>query len=557
MGTASPSLAALSDDLYAALAAADPFVATLIHGIPGLDGEVPDLGESAQLAAAGYLLDIAARAERIPADGLDDRDRVTRDVLIHVARSEAVPYEDRHAEFAVSGYASPSALLFTALTNVSVATPDEQQSYLRRLRGVPGYLRQARERALDGVAAGRVPARRGVEQTAERLDAYLRGRAEDDLIAGTVTGAAVEDEVRGLVAESIRPALAVLLETLSGPVLASARPDERSGLLHVPGGGEMYARAVAAHTTTTRSPDEFHRLGLDLCEALRDEYAVLGQRVFGTGDFDTIVDKLRHDPDLRYASAEDILADARTAVARAEAALPGWFGRLPSAPCAVVPMNEVLAPSAVLGEYLPSSGDGRRPGRYNVNTYLPATRTRYEYETLAFHEAVPGHHLQFGLAQEMDDLPAFRRYLYVPAFGEGWGLYAERLADAMGLYSGDLFRFGMLSFDSWRACRLVVDTGLHHHGWTRQQAIDFMLANSALTPENVANEVDRYIAWPGQALAYMTGRLEIERLRDLACERLGPRFDIRGFHDAVLGNGAVPMTVLSGAVERWIAQVAA
>ncbi len=557
MGTASRHLAELSDGLYAALAAADPFVATLIHGIPGLDGEVPDLGESAQLAWAERLLDLAARAERIPVDGLGDHDRVTRDVLIHVARAEAVPYEDRHAEFAVSGYASPSALLFTALTSVSIATPDEQRSYLRRLHGVPGYLGQARERALDGVAAGRVPTRRGVEQTAERLDAYLRGPAEDDLVAGMVTGTAVENEVRGLVAQSVRPALAALLETLSGPVLAAARPDERSGLLHVPGGGEMYARAVAAHTTTTRSPDEIHRLGLDLCEALRDEYAVLGQRVFGTGDFDAIVDRLRHDPDLRYSTAEDLLTDAWAAVARAETALPDWFGRTPSASCAVVPMNEVLAPAAVLGEYLPSSGDGTRPGRYNVNTHAPRTRTRYEYETLAFHEGVPGHHLQFGLAQELTRLPAFRRYLYVPAFGEGWGLYAERLADEIGLYSGDLYRFGMLSFDSWRACRLVVDTGLHHRGWTRRQAIDFMLANSALTPENVANEVDRYIAWPGQALAYMTGRLEIERLRRTARERLGAAFDIRAFHDAVLGNGSVPMTVLSGAVERWIAQVPA
>ncbi|WP_051426331.1 DUF885 domain-containing protein [Jiangella gansuensis] len=544
------SIARLADDYLETTSSANPFTAS-VFGVPGYDDRVPDLGEEAELAAGERLLDLAAQAEAIPADSLGDDDRVTRDVLIHSARSEAAPLVDRHLEFTVSGHAGPVAGVLATLAYTYLRTPQSERDYLSRMKGIRAYVEGIAVRASAGVASGRVPTRRGVEQTIERVHAYLTTPADADLMVAPATGTSVEDDVRALVTDSIRPAFSALLETLSGPVLAAARPDERSGLLHLPDGGQMYARAVAAHTTTARTPEELHRLGLDLCAQLREEFSELGQKVFRISDFDAIVDKLRSDPALRYASAEDIVADARAAVARAEAALPDWFGRLPSADCVVEPMNEVVAPAAVIGEYMPPA-DGR-PGQYNVNTYQPHTRTRFEYETLSFHEGVPGHHLQFAVAQELTELPAFRRYLYIAAFGEGWGLYSERLADEMGLYSDDLFRFGMLSCDAWRACRLVVDTGLHHHGWTRQQAIDFMLANSAVSPPNVVNEVDRYIAWPGQALAYMTGRLEIDALRRAARERLGTAFDIRAFHDAVLGNGAVPLAVLSTEIHRWIA----
>jgi uncharacterized protein (DUF885 family) len=190
------------------------------------------------------------------------------------------------------------------------------------------------------------------------------------------------------------------------------------------------------------------------------------------------------------------------------------------------------------------AADGSRPGRYYINTSAPETRPRYEAEVLAYHESIPGHHLQLTIAQELEGIPEFRKYSGVTAFVEGWGLYAERLSDGMGLYSSDLDRLGVLSFDSWRACRLVVDTGMHAMGWTRSQAIDFMVENSALAKNNIVNEVDRYIAWPGQALAYKTGQLEMIRLRQEAKARLGVRFDIRKFHDALLGSGAVPLEAL-------------
>jgi uncharacterized protein (DUF885 family) len=338
-------------------------------------------------------------------------------------------------------------------------------------------------------------------------------------------------------------------DLLATRVLAGARPDDRCGLVHVPGGEATYRDAVAAHTTTDRDPAALHQLGRDLVAELAEEYRTLGARVLGTADMDEVVARLRDDPALRFGSAAEILRSGRDALERATAALPAIVGRVPSAACRVDEMSAYEAKDAVLGYYQPPAADGSHPAVHWLNTSAPETRTRYEYEALAFHESVPGHHLQFALAQELEELPRFRRFGYVTAFSEGWALYTERLADELGLYSGDLERFGMLSFDSWRACRLVVDTGLHQLGWSRDQAIRYLLANSALTRTNIENEVDRYVAMPGQALAYMVGRLELVRLRQLAGQRLGGRFDLRAFHDLVLGTGGVPLSILAEVVD--------
>jgi uncharacterized protein (DUF885 family) len=545
------TIAQLSQEFLEVTSAANPFVAS-VFGVPGYDHAVPDLSEAAELATAKRLLELADRAEQVPVESLEAQDRVTRAVLIHTARADAVPLQDRHTEFALSGHASATSVLLAVVAYTRLTSPESVRNYLSRVEGLPRFISDARDRALAGAGSGLVSTRRGVQQTVDRLRDYLSASIDDDLIVRPALGTPIEDQVRTVVADRVRPAMVDLVEALAGAVLDAARPDEQCGILHLPDGPARYARAVEAHTTTTRTPEEIHQLGLDLCASLREELSELGQRVFGLNDYDAVVDRLRHDPELRYHSAQEILDDARAAVARADGALDEWFGRTYRVPCVVEPMNALVAPTAVVGEYMPPAAVDNRPGQYNVNTYQPHTRTRYEYEALSFHEGVPGHHLQFALAQELDHLPAFRRYLYVTAFGEGWGLYSERLADEMGLYSGDLHRFGMVSFDSWRACRLVVDTGMHHYGWPRQRAIDFMLANSAATLENITNEVDRYIAWPGQALAYMCGRMEIDDLRRRAKERLGAQFDIRGFHDAVLSNGSVPLAVLASEVDRWV-----
>jgi uncharacterized protein (DUF885 family) len=266
---------------------------------------------------------------------------------------------------------------------------------------------------------------------------------------------------------------------------------------------------------------------------------------------------MRSDPALAFTTSDEVFETAVRALARANEATPDWFGRLPQAPCAVVRMGAHEERHSTIAYYRQPAIDGSRPGQYYLNTSEPGTRPRYEAEALAYHEAVPGHHLQIAIAQELPHLPEFRRHLGPTAFFEGWGLYTERLSDEMGLYSGDFDRIGVLSFDAWRAGRLVVDTGMHALGWTRDQAIEFMHAHSALAINNITNEIDRYIVDPGQALAYKTGQLEILRLRRDAEQRLGSRFDIRRFHDALLEHGAVGLPTLASIIARWVEDLAA
>jgi uncharacterized protein (DUF885 family) len=320
----------------------------------------------------------------------------------------------------------------------------------------------------------------------------------------------------------------------------------------LPGGDTDYARLIRVHTTTERSPDELHQTGLALIERLADEYATLGARVFGTSDRTQILTRLRTDPGLRWTSGEELLAAARTAVERAEQAAPRWFGKLPAQRCVVeaVPADE--APGSAGAYYVPGAMDGTRPGIYFANTHRAHERDRHSCESTAFHEAVPGHHFQISLAMEQTEMPMLRRIALINAYEEGWALYAERLADEMGLYSDDLARLGMLNLDSMRAARLVVDTGLHALGWTRQQVVDYLAANTAMPQVEIDSETDRYIASPGQALSYMVGRLEIQRIRALAERALGDRFDIRSFHDAVLGTGSLPLSVLAEVMTSWV-----
>ena len=310
---------------------------------------------------------------------------------------------------------------------------------------------------------------------------------------------------------------------------------------------------VRAHTTTDLTAREIHEIGLAEIARIDAELTELAGRTIGSVDLADAHRRLREDPSLHFETPTQVYDTAVGSVDRARKAIPDWFGVLPAAPCEVVEMARHEAEHSTIAYYREPSADGSRPGRYYINTTHPETRPRYEAEALAFHESIPGHHLQIAIGQERTDLPTFRRYGGFTAYIEGWGLYTERLSDEMGLYSGDLDRIGVLSFDGWRAARLVVDTGMHALGWSRDRAIDFMVEHTALAPNNVGNEIDRYITWPGQALAYKVGQLELLRLRSLARERLGASFDIRRFHDAVLTQASLPLSVLAGVIERWLA----
>jgi uncharacterized protein (DUF885 family) len=546
-------IAELAERYFQVTMDASPFDATMF-GVPGWDAEVPDLSEAAEAETDGRLADLQRRLAAIDGGRLGPQDRITLAMLERGLADHRAELAARWPEVTVSATGSGIQTAVLGLVpKVSLATADQAADYLERCAKLAGCLDQAGDRLRAGLAKGRTPPALGVRAAVRQLDVYLAAGTEgDDPLLTPTPPAGVEagrfrDRLAEVVAGSVRPAMARYRDLLAGPVLERARPDDRCGLAHLGDGEAVYRAAVAHHTTTDRDPAELHRLGLDLVAGLAEEYRELGRRVLGTGDMDQVLARLRDDPGLRFATGAEILQSGRDALDRAVAALPAIVGRVPRAGCRVDEMSAYEARDAVLGYYQPPAGG--QPGVHWLNTSAPETRTRYEYEALAFHESVPGHHLQFALAQELEELPRFRRFGYVTAFSEGWALYTERLADELGLYSGDLERFGMLSFDSWRACRLVVDTGLHQLGWSRDQAIDYLLANSALTRTNVENEVDRYVAWPGQALAYMVGRLELVRLRELAQARLGGRFDLRAFHDVVLGTGGVPLSVLAQVVE--------
>jgi uncharacterized protein (DUF885 family) len=359
--------------------------------------------------------------------------------------------------------------------------------------------------------------------------------------------------LEGAVAGLVRPAFGRYRQALVDVVLPGARPDDRPGLGAVPGGPEAYRRLARAHTSLDLAAEEIHAIGLAEVERIDAELEMLAGRVLGTADGAAARARLRGDPTLHFSTSGEVLAIAAGALARANAAIVDWFGVLPEAACEVVEMAAHEAKHSTIAYYRQPAVDGSRPGRYYLNTTAPETRPRYEAEALAFHEAVPGHHLQIAIAQELDGLPDFRRHAGPTAFVEGWGLYAERLSDEMGLYTSDMDRIGVASFDGWRACRLVVDTGMHALGWSRDRAISFMLEHTALAPGNVVNEVDRYISMPGQALAYKLGQMEFLRLRAMAQATLGSRFDMRAFHDNALGQGALPLSTLRTVVGRWVA----
>jgi uncharacterized protein (DUF885 family) len=301
------------------------------------------------------------------------------------------------------------------------------------------------------------------------------------------------------------------------------------------------------------SAEEIHDVGQRWATEINaEEWRVIGDLAFGVDSLEEVFTRLHSDPSLRFGSEAEMLEHARTALDRAWAAVDDWFGERPATPCQVVPVPPATAPAMPPAYYSQPPVDRSRPGTYFLNTYRPEERDRFEYESIHFHEGIPGHHFDRSLASELEGIPTFRRYAQVYAHTEGWGLYAERLADEMGLYSSHVDRLGMISADAWRAGRLVTDTGMHALGWSRDQAVDFLRTWTPIGLLTVSQEIDRYIGMPGQALSYKMGQLEIMRLRTMAEERLGGRFDIKGFHDTMLVNGAMPLPMLSVAVEEWL-----
>jgi len=536
----------LAADYWEAFLERHPVQATAL-GDRRYDDRLDDETLTGRGAWARRLEELEARLAVLP----DGGDPVTRAALAESLRTDMAFLDADLGSFSVDPMDGLQAALLSIPSYQLIRTAAEADALLARWRAMPAALDVAVDRLRGGLRAGRTGVATPVAKVVEQIDDLLaRPDADWPLATPAEQAPEIRDELLRVIGEEIRPAYRRFRAFLADELMPHARPDDRPGLLHVPDGQDAYRLLARAHTSLDTPPEEIHAIGLAEIERIDGEFVELGARLLATDGLAATLRALREAPVLHFTTRDEVFETAVRSLERANAAIPDWFGRLPKAPCEVVRMPEHEEKHSTIAYYREPSADGSRPGQHFINTYAPETRPRYEAETLAFHESVPGHHLQLAIMQELEDLPAFRRFNGCTAYIEGWGLYTERLSEEMGLLSGDLDRFGVLSFDAWRASRLVVDTGIHALGWTRQQAIDCMLAHTALGENNVANEVDRYIVWPGQALAYKLGQLELLRLRAEARERLGDRFDIRRFHDVVLGSGALPLPVLRQVVER-------
>lgn len=505
-------------------------------------------------ARRAELLEFARRAEDLTHQLGPDP---TLDLIAFASRSTFEQLEWYHDLQQFNSNMGFHPMLLTFGPRFPLVTPEHGDRFLTRMSNLPQTVRDLTNRIVSAVAAGRVANQAIVEQTLAGLDGHLAAPI-DPLLAQPAPTEMSEDESEAwrdrlaiVLRDEVRPALVELHETIRDRVLPVARPDEQPGLVYLEGGAESYERLVWANVSLDVSAREVHEIGLAQVARLEDEYREIAGPLLGTSDVNEIYARLRDDPDLHYSDPDVLVADATAALSKAAAAMHEWFGVLPKAPCVATSIEQ-----GPLAFYSQPALDGSKPGTFFFNTSDPSMWGTFQLEATTYHEGIPGHHLQVALTLENEKLHPIHREPLVVAYLEGWALYTERVADEMGLYSSELDRVGMLAADSMRACRLVVDTGIHALGWSREQAITYMVDHSPMTQVQVEGEIDRYTGVPGQALGYMMGRLEIEKMRRRAEERLAGEFDIKAFHDVVLGHGDVTLDMLHRMVDNWVDSLA-
>lgn len=436
----------------------------------------------------------------------------------------------------------------------------DYEDWIARLQAFPLYMAQTMALMRQGIREGLVHPKIIMQRIPAQIRQQLVDRPEDSFYYKPFRTYAVhltdaeQQRLRTQAARAIRecilPSYRVFLQFFEAEYLPAC--SDQIGCWQRPGGEQMYAALARRFTTTDLTPQQIHEIGLQEVARIRKEMEALQQQVGFKGSFQEFLTYLRSDRQFYFEQPDDLLRAYQDCCRRIDQQLPKLFRRLPRMPYDIRPIPAQMAPDTTTAYYQPPAADGSRPGSYFVNLYRPDVRPKYEIEALSLHESVPGHHLQIALAMELQDVPEFRRQEGCTAFVEGWGLYSEKLGEDLGLYQDPYSRFGQLTYEMWRAVRLVVDTGMHSLKWSRQQAIDYFAANTAKTLLDIENEIDRYIAWPGQALAYKIGELKIRELRARAEQQLGAEFDIQEFHDVVLRNGAVPLAVLEEQVMAWL-----
>jgi len=543
----------LADRFHERWLHANPFAATM-YGIPGYDDLLPDASEEGQQAwraEAGKFLEEATAIEHGP---LTPADAVTLDCTTEAAAQEIAGIDLAEDEYTVTAmhYTGPAVFLAVAARTVLVDAA-AAEAYLTRLRRSGTWFDQLSDRLRAGAARGRLPVAPLAEQAIAWAEGVLAAPGASPVLAprppqGWPRAAAWEADRQAAAAEVVQPALARWVATVR-ELLPRARPAGQPGLSWLPGGDADYARAIRIYTTLPLTAQDLHQTGLDHVAALEARAVKLGAGL-GLSGLDAVFAALRDSAG--KISADDAMRQATAAVRRAEERAGQIFPDPLPPPCEVTPMPEVVAEAGAAPHYTPPRLDGGRPGTFWFNTRKPTAGTGWDIDVVAFHEAVPGHHLQLSRLQLLTGLPALQRQRSLPVFSEGWGLYAEQLAEETGLYTDDHGLLGMVSASLMRAVRLVVDTGIHAFGWSRERAVQYAVEHVPMPPEFMAAEIDRYIVMPGQALAYFTGKLEIIRLRDEARRRLGSGFSLPAFHAAVLDNGSLPMPTLARSITAWL-----
>jgi uncharacterized protein (DUF885 family) len=541
-----------------------PLFATSV-GDRRFNDRLGEVGLAAQQRRLAANRDFLARLRAIDREALPLEERVHYDVFA-LEKEHAI----REAElgghvFAITNRGGFHISFPELHDRVPLRTVQDYENYLARLNDFPRFTREHVELLREGIRRGwtlprvvmedaDVPIRAQIVEDPEASTLFIPFRDFPDAVPAGER-ARLREAGRRAIADAVVPAYREFLAFIEGEYLPDARADIAT--LSIPDGEAYYAHRVQLFTTLPLSAREVHEIGLAEVARIRAEMEDVIARAGFEGGFDEWLHFLRTDPRFYAETPEALMKEVAHVLKRMDGELPRLFGRLPRMPYGIREIPAHIAPRTTTAYYTRPRGDGTQAGFYWVNTYGLSSRPLYEVEALSLHEAVPGHHLQIALQQELEGLPMFRRFSGFTAFTEGWALYSERLGLEVGFYEDPYSDFGRLTYEMWRACRLVVDTGMHALGWTRQQAIDFMAANTALTLLNIRNEVDRYIAWPGQALAYKIGELKISELRAEAEAAHGDRFDVRAFHDVVLGSGALPLPVLETVVRRWIAEVVA
>ena len=530
-------------------------------GVHAYDDKLGEVGPDAQQYRLEYWRAVLTQLDRIAPDKLDGATRI--DYLIYRAQIESFigNIELGSSEMPLNSDSAFYTDLAFLPRQHPLADAEDVRNYIARLRAIPAYFDQHMELLEAGLKSGRTlpkvvlqgrdqpiakvaglkdPQASGYYEPLRRLPATLAPRLVAEL----------QQQARAAIVEAVIPAHAKLLRFMRERYIPGARSTLAASRL--PRGEAWYRRQILDYVTEDLTPAQIHHIGLDEVARIQGEMEqIIGELKFD-GDFASFLEFLRSDPQFYARSPDELLAQAAWVAKRADGALPKFFGRLPRLPYGVQAVPDAIAPYYTGGRYVPPAQGANEPGWYWVNTYDLPSRPLYTLPALTLHEAVPGHHLQGALAAEQGDQPPFRRYSYISAYGEGWALYAEELGVEMGIYRTPYERFGQLTYAMWRACRLVVDTGIHSQDWTRQQALDYMLSHTAMSTHEINTEVDRYISWPGQALSYMIGMIRIRDLRREAETALGPDFDLRAFHDRVLELGSVPLPILTEHVRGWI-----